>query len=63
MAIAVVVLALVVAGQWLLVWKLIQSLLVQAKLPALGPVMAPRTQVEDAPPPPRKKVFTVPIQD
>ncbi len=53
----------VIAGQWLLIWRLIDRLLVQSHIPSLGPVRtSPPDDRLDAPQP-RKKLFSVRIPE
>lgn len=55
--------AAVIAGQWLLIWRLLNRLLVQAHIPSLGPVRT--TPPAEAPerPQARKKLFSATIPE
>lgn len=62
LVIALVVLCAIVAGQWLLIWRLLDRLLISKSIPGLGPV---RSTAPDAPAerPRPKPIMTVAIPD
>lgn len=61
MGVGIGVLAFVVIAQWLLIWRLIERLLLQAKIPSLGPVQIMPPSKAPIAPIPKKKLFSVPI--
>lgn len=63
--IAILVLASIVAGQWLLIWRLTDRLLMQSHIPSLGPVRSspPSDAEELSKETTRRKLFSVPIHD
>lgn len=62
MGISIGVLAFVVLGQWILIWRLLERLLLQAKIPLLGPVQILPQKVERPDPPStKKKLFSIAI--
>lgn len=60
---AIIVLSGLVGAQWVLIWKLLDRLLIQAKIPALGPVLATTPPVEGPALGSPRKVFRVPVLD
>lgn len=60
--VAIAILGGIVAVQWVIIWRLMDRLLVQSRIPSLGPV---RTAPPDTPPEPRtpRKLFSVPVED
>ena len=61
MEVAVVILGLLVVGQWIVIWRLIDRLLMQARLPALGPIRTSPPAVMPEAVDPRRKLFSVNI--
>jgi hypothetical protein len=59
--VAIVALSLMVAGQWLLIWRLVDRLLITNNVPSLGPVRVnPPAETPDPKKP--RKIATLPIQ-
>lgn len=69
MEIAIGVLGIIVAGQWILIWRLTDRLLMQANIPKLGPVRIAAPNVagsnkEPGPPDDKgRKLFRIHVQD
>jgi hypothetical protein len=61
-AVAIAVMALIIAGQFIIIWQLMNRLLIQAHIPTLTPVRA-EPPAEAPPPPVRKKAFSVQMGD
>jgi hypothetical protein len=62
LAIAVLGLLGIVAGQWLLIWRLLDRLLMSRNIPSLGPVRT-TAPVEAPPPPARQPIMTFQVPD
>lgn len=72
MAFVIGALTVVIFAQWLLIWRLIDRLLFQSKIPSLGPVRVPRAieqmlnaqqEEKGQEPPARRKLFTAKVPD
>lgn len=59
MLVIIGILTIIVVGQWILIWRLLDRLLVQAHVPSLGPVRTTPPLSQPQRPDTRKKLFTV----
>jgi hypothetical protein len=50
-------------GQWLLIWRLTDRLLMQARLPTLGPVLTTPPEAPTPVVPQRRRVMSVEVPD
>ena len=56
----VLVLAVMVIAQWIIIWRLLNRLLIQARVPSLGPVLSsPPEPRKQAPKPERQPIMRV----
>lgn len=56
-------LSLIIAGQWIIIWRLLDRLLIQAHIPSLGPVRTTPPEKTPERPDQRKKLFSAKIPD
>lgn len=61
MVFAIGALVVVVIGQWLVIWRLLDRLLIQSNIPALGPVRVREPRSEPPEQPKRKPLFQIPL--
>lgn len=52
----------IIAGQWVIIWQLLNRVLVAHNVPALTPVAVEKEE-QPVPPPVRRRLFTLPIPE
>jgi hypothetical protein len=60
--IAIAIMGLVIAGQWILIWQLLNRLLILSRVPTLTPVRTSPPTEEPAPVV-KKRAFSVQVND
>lgn len=62
-SLGIIVLASVIAGQFVVIWRLLDRLLIQAHIPTLGPVRTTPPEETPVPVETRRKMFSVKIPE